>query len=153
MRNDSVKRKITSYRKLSKRFLKFKKKLGLHPNVVTCDEQDIISALQVAFEGEIILTQYCIENKRADAYFSEYELGIEIDEYNHESRNFNYEKSRQLMIESHGITIIRTNPDAADFDMNRLINQIHKHIIESIKKQTKKQTEKQTKVSTKNVTN
>ena len=34
------------------------------------------------------------------------------------------------MIESHGITIIRTNPDAADFDMNRLINQIYTHIIE-----------------------
>ena len=41
------------------------------------------------------------------------------------------------MIESHGITIIRTNPDAADFDINRLINQICKHIAESIKKQTK----------------
>ena len=38
------------------------------------------------------------------------------------------------MIESHGITIIRTNPDAADFDMNRLINQICTHIIESTKK-------------------
>ena len=49
------------------------------------------------------------------------------------------------MIESHGITIIRTNPDAADFDMNRLINQIYTHIIES--------TVKQTKVSTKKITN
>ena len=94
----------------------------------------MISALQVALEGEIILTQYCIENKRLDAYFSKYKLGIEDDEYNHESRNSNYEKSRQLMIESHGITIIRTNPDAADFDINRLINQIYTHIIESTKK-------------------
>ena len=51
--------------------------------------------LQVEFEGEIILTQYCIENKSIDAYFCEYKLGIEIDEYNYESRNFNYEKSRQ----------------------------------------------------------
>ena len=32
------------------------------------------------------------------------------------------------MIDSHGITIIRTNPNAADFDMSRLINQIYKHI-------------------------
>ena len=32
------------------------------------------------------------------------------------------------MIESHEITIIRTNPDAADFDMNRLINHIYTHI-------------------------
>ena len=110
-----------------KDFQNLKKKLRLDPNVVTCDEQDIISALQVAFEGEIILTQYCIENKRIDNYFSEYKLGREIDKYNHESRNFNYEKSRQLTIESYGITIIRTNSDAADFDMNRLINQILAH--------------------------
>ena len=47
--------------------------------------------------------------------------------------------SRRLMIESHGITIIRTNPDATDFDINRLISQIYKHIAESIKKQTKNQ--------------
>ena len=46
------------------------------------------------------------------------------------------------MIESHEITIIRTNPDAADFDMNRLINQIYKHIIKSTKKQTKVSTKK-----------
>ena len=143
MRNDLVeKKKIKSCRKTSKRFLKFKKKLGLDPNLVTCDEQDIISALQVAFEGEIILTQYCIENKRLAAYFSKCKLGIEVDEYNHEDRNSNYEKSRQLMIECHGVTIIRTNLDAADFDLNRLINQIYTHIIESTKKQTKTSTKK-----------
>ena len=28
--------------------------------VITCDEQDIISPLKVAYEGEIIITQYCI---------------------------------------------------------------------------------------------
>ena len=134
IRNDLVGKKIKSCRESSKKFSEFKKKLGLDPNLVTCDKQDIISALQVAFEGKIILTLYCIENKQNNAYFSEYKLGIEIDEYNHESRNSNYEKSRQLMIESHGITIIRTNPDAADFDMNRLINQIYTHIIKSTKK-------------------
>ena len=141
VRNDLVERKIKSCRKSSKRFLEFKKKLGLDPNLVTCDEQDIISALQVAFEGEIILTQYCIENKRIDAYFSKYKLGIEVDEYNHEGRNSNYEKSRQLMIENHGITIIRTNPDAADFDMNKLINQIYKHISQSSKEKLEKEKE------------
>ena len=56
VRNDLVEKKIKSCRKSSKRFLEFKKKLGLDPNLVTCDEQDIISALQVAFEGEIILS-------------------------------------------------------------------------------------------------
>ena len=46
------------------------------------------------------------------------------------------------MIESHGITIIRTNPDATDFNINRLINQIYTHIIEWTKKQTKASIEK-----------
>ena len=98
--------------------------------------------MQVAFEGEIILTQHCIKNKRIDAYFSKYKIGIEVDEYNHEGRNFEYEQSRQFMIASYGITIIRTNPDAVDFDMNRLINQIYTHIIKSTKKQTKVSTKK-----------
>ena len=75
VRNDLVEKIIRSCRKTPKGFLEFKIKLGLDPNLVTCDEQDIISALQVAFEGKIILTQYCVENKRIDAYFSEYKLG------------------------------------------------------------------------------
>ena len=66
-----------------------------------------------------------IKKERLDAYFPKYKLGIEVDEYNHEGRNFEYEQSRRLMIESCGITIIRTNLDAEDFDMNRLINQIY----------------------------
>ena len=138
VRNDLVEKKIKSCRKSSKRFLEFKNKLGLDLDVVSCDEQDIISALQVAFEGEIVLTQYCIENKRIDAFFSKLKLGIEIDKYSQEGRNSNYEENRQLIIENHGITFIRTNPDAADFNMERLINQISKHIAESIKNQTKK---------------
>ena len=98
--------------------------------------------MQVAFEGKIILTQYCIENKRLDAYLPKYKVGIEIDEYNHEYRDSKYEQSRQLIIESYGITVIRTNPDAADFNINRLINQIYMHIIKSTKKQTEKSTKK-----------
>ena len=43
------------------------------------------------------------------------------------------------MIESHGITIIRTNSDAADFDINRLINEIYKHISQSNKERLEKE--------------
>ena len=85
---------------------------------------------------------YCIENKRIDAYFSKYKLGIEIDEYNHEGKNSNYEKSRQLMIESRGITILRTNPDTVDYDINRLINQIYKDITQSNEEKIKEQENK-----------
>ena len=84
--------------------------------------------MQVAFEGEIIHTQYSIENKRLDAYLLKYKIGIEIDEYDHEGRDPKYEQSRQLMIEGHGITVIRTNPETPN-SIIRLINQIYMHII------------------------
>ena len=131
VRNDLVERKIKSCRKSSKIFLEFKKKLELDINLVTCDEQDIISTLQTTFEGEIIITRYWIENKRLDAYLSKYKLAIEVDEYDHEDRYSNYEKNRQSVIENHGITIIRANPDVADFNINKLINQIYRHISQS----------------------
>ena len=43
------------------------------------------------------------------------------------------------MIESHGITIIRTDPDAADFNINKLINQINRHISQSNNLKLKKE--------------
>ena len=46
------------------------------------------------------------------------------------------------MIESHEITVIRTNPYDADFVIKRLMNQIYMRIAKSIKKQTKKSNKK-----------
>ena len=86
------KEKLKAVENHQKYFQNLKKKLGLDINLVTCDEQDIISTLQTTFEGEIIITQYWIENKRLDAYFSKYKLAIEVDEYNHEDRDSNYEQ-------------------------------------------------------------
>ena len=90
------------------------------------------------FEGETIITQYSIKNKILGAYMPEYKIGIEIDECNHEYRNFNYEESRTKMIEIHEITLIRTNPDDPNFDIKNLIVQVRICIKEAIKKQTKK---------------
>ena len=55
-RNDLAKRKIRSRRLASEQFLEFKEKLGLDPNKYSFDKQDIISAFQVAFEGEMMHT-------------------------------------------------------------------------------------------------
>ena len=41
------------------------------------DEQNIIDALQVAFEGKIIHTQYFIQSKNFNAYLPK--AGIEIE--------------------------------------------------------------------------
>ena len=69
VRNDLIERKIKSRRVSSNKFLEFKGKLGLDPDEYSFDEQDIISVLQVAFEGENMHTQYCVQNKRLDFTF------------------------------------------------------------------------------------
>ena len=97
--NDLAERKIRSRRLPSEQFLEFKEKLGLDPHEYSFDEQDIISSLQVVFEGEIMHTQYCTQKKRLDFFFSEHKLGVEIDEYGYADRDFEYEQSGQLMIE------------------------------------------------------
>ena len=63
MRNGLVERKMKSRRLSSKNVLEFKEKLGLDPNEYSFDKQDIISVLQIAFEGEIMRTQYCVLKK------------------------------------------------------------------------------------------
>ena len=97
--------------------------------------------MQVAFEGEIILIQYYVENKRLDACLPKYKLGIEVDEYDHEGRDPHYEQSRQLMREGHGITVVTNNSETTNC-IKGLIYQIYMHIIKSTKKQTEKSTKK-----------
>ena len=109
-RVEDLKKMIQLKEKL-KDFLKFKEKLGLDASKITCDKQDITIVLQVAFEGEIIHTLYCI---------TKYKPRIEVDEYDHESRDPNYGKSWQSVIEGHGITLIRINLEAPNC-INRLI--------------------------------
>ena len=91
VKNDIVERKIRSRRLAWEQFLEFKEKLRLDPNEYSFDEQDIISALQVAFERQIMYTQYYVLNKRLDFYLSQHKLGVEIDEYGHAEKGFEYE--------------------------------------------------------------
>ena len=70
-------------------------------------------------------------------------MAIEIDELGHNDRNTDYEIKRQREIEKElNCVFIRTNPDAADFNINKLNNQIFKHIIQSKTRKTKKQISK-----------
>ena len=90
--NNHGKRKIKSFRISSKKYLEFKQKLRLNPYKYNFDEQDIISALKVTFEGEVMHTKCFIQNKRSDIYFPEHKLAIEIDEYDHVDRILNMNK-------------------------------------------------------------
>ena len=79
VRNYLAESKIRSRRLALEQLLEFKEKLGLYPNEYSFYEKDIKRAMQAAFEQEIMHTQYRVQNKRLDFYFSEQKLGVEID--------------------------------------------------------------------------
>ena len=73
-------------------------------------------------------TQYRAKENQIDHVFPKRKLGVEIDENGHVDRDPDCKKKRQELIEDHGFTIIRTNPDVPDFNIYRLINQIRMHM-------------------------
>ena len=79
--------------------------------------------------------QYPVLDYRADIYFYEHKLAIEIDELGHNDRNTDYETKREREIKNElNCVFIRTNPDVANFNINELNNQLFKHIIQSKEK-------------------
>ena len=92
----------------------------------------MIESITDVFKGEDIRIQYTVLGYRTDLYFYDYKLAIEIDELGHNDRNTDYEIKRQREIEKElNCVFIRTNSDAADFNFNKLNNQIYKHVIKS----------------------
>ena len=120
--------------------IKFRTDLGFNQiNLIIKKEQSVIESIKDTFKGEDIRIQYTVLGYRIDLYFYKYKLAIEIDELGHNDRNTDYEIKRQREIEKElDCVFIRTNPDAADFKMNRLKNQIYKHIIKSKKEKLKR---------------
>ena len=110
--------------------MKFRTDLGFNQiNLILKKEQSVIESIKDTFKGEDIRIQYTVLGYRIDLYFYEYKLAIEIDELGHNDRNTDYEIKRQREIEKKlNCVFIRTNPDAADCNMNSLKNQIYKHI-------------------------
>ena len=113
--------------------IKFRTDLGFNQiNLILKKEQSVIESIRDAFKGKDIRIQYTVLGYRIDLYFYEHKLAIEIDELGHNDRNTDYEIKRQREIEKElNRVFITTNPDAANFNMNRLKKQIYKHIIKS----------------------
>ena len=88
-------------------------------------------------------TQYTVLNYRIDLYFHKYKLAIEVDELGHSDRNIDYEIQRQRALERElNCVFIRINPDAADFNICKEINEIQRHINQSTIQQTEQKTKK-----------
>ena len=113
-----------------------KRNLGfrLH-DVINTKEQTVLKSLKDAFEGEDMQTQSSVLGYRIDLYFHKYKLAIEVDELGHIDRNIDYEIQRQRTLERElSCVFIRINPDAADFNIFKEINKIHRHIKKLSKK-------------------
>ena len=101
--------------------IKFRSDLGFNQiNLILKKEQSVIESIRDTFKGDDVRIQYTVLGCRIDLYFYEYKLAIEIDELGHNDRNTDYQIKRQKEIEKElNCVFIRTNPDAADFNMNR----------------------------------
>ena len=98
---------------------KFKINLGftLH-DVINTKQQTVINSIKDAFEGENMQTQYTVLSYRIDLYCHKYKRAIEVDELGHNDRSADHEIQRQKALERQlNCVFIRTNPDAADFDI------------------------------------
>ena len=73
--------------------------------------------------------EYSVLSYRVDIYFHEYKLAIEVDEFEHDDRNSNYEKQRQKAIGKElGCKRIRINPDEENHNERKTINKIFRHL-------------------------
>ena len=107
-------------------------------DIMTTKEHSVLKSVIDAFEGENMQTQYSILDYRIYLYFHDYKLAIEVYEKGHKDRNIGHELKRQEAIkEKLGCEFIRINPDENNFNFFKTINEIHRHINESIKKSTK----------------
>ena len=103
--------------------------------MINTKEQTVINSIKDAFEGEDMQTRYTVIRYRIDLYFHEYKLATKVDKSGHNDRNIDYEIQRQQALERElNCVFTRINPDAADFNIFREINKIHRHIKKSSKK-------------------
>ena len=69
--------------------------------------------------------QYYIDGYKIDLYFPDYNLAIEVDEFNHKDRDKLYENKREEYIkEKLGCKFIRFNPDEKNFNIGNIISNI-----------------------------
>ena len=99
--------------------------INVHKHKYTSKEQDTLSCIIKAFNGEDMKRQFNIDGYRIDLYFLEHKLAIECDEFDHADRDIEYEVKRQNHIEEKlGCTFIRYNPEARRFNLFEVINRI-----------------------------
>ena len=72
-------------------------KFRLH-DVIKTKQQSVLEPIKDVFEGENVQSEYYILCYRVDLYFQDYKLVIDVDEFDHNVRDINYETRRQEVI-------------------------------------------------------
>lgn len=95
-------------------------------NIGMCVENQTIGFISNAYSNMLnVKRQFTIGKYRVDLYFVDYKLVIECDENNHNDRDPEKEKIRELYITSLGNKIIRFNPNEKDFDLSNILREIN----------------------------
>jgi len=95
-------------------------------NIGMCIENQTIGFISNAYSNMLnVKRQFTIGKYRVDLYFVDYKLVIECDENNHNDRDPEKEKIRELYITSLGNKIIRFNPNEKDFDLSNILREIN----------------------------
>ena len=95
-------------------------------NIGMCVETQTIGFISNAYSNMInVKRQFTIGKYRADLYFVDYKLVIECDENNHDDRDQENEKIREIYITSLGNKIIRYNPNEKGFDLSNVLREIN----------------------------
>ena len=103
--------------------------INIHKQKFLSKEQETISIIMQVFKGIKMIDQYTVDNYRIDLYFPKHKLAVECDEFGHNDRDVNYEVTRQKYIEAKlRCQFIRFNPDAKDFKMENVLNEIFRFI-------------------------
>ena len=111
-----------------------KRKLGLNlHDVNNTKRQTVLREIKDAFEGENMQTQYSVLSYRADSYFQDYKLAIEVDEFGHSDRNIDYEIKKAIE-KALDCKFIRINLNEQNFNNFKSMNKIHRYIKQSSKK-------------------
>ena len=97
----------------------------LHKNKWLCKEQESILNIMTAFEGQMMHTQYSVDQYKIGLYFPKHKLAVECDEFGHLDRDIEYEVKRQKCTENElGYQFIQYNPDVKDFSIFKVINRV-----------------------------
>jgi len=93
--------------------------------IYDCKESSHLKIISMSFKSFKQKFQYYIDGYKIDLYFPDYNLAIEVDEFNHKDRDKLYENKREEYIkEKLGCKFIRFDPDEKNFNIGNIISNI-----------------------------